>query len=97
MPPYLQLCIRTFEMQAARYVRVRVVRPADLCELFGVDEDDGCRAADGDGGHGGGTAPVAQRTSGRSRIHAAYEYLSLVHRADYLRCELMHRCARTRR
>jgi len=26
-----------------------------------------------------------------SRLHPAYEHLSLVHRADYLRCELMHR------
>ena len=24
-------------------------------------------------------------------VHPAYEYLSLVHRSDYLRCELLHR------
>lgn len=61
LPAYLGLCIRTFELRAARRFRVRVVRPADVHTLL-----------DGD-------------------VHPAYDDLSLVHRADYLRCELLHK------
>jgi hypothetical protein len=80
MPAYLQSCIDTFRVRAARHFCVRVVHPADLATLLGDQcSADGSCDRGNDDGH-----------SSPGPLHPAYEYLSLVHRSDYLRCELLH-------
>ena len=77
LPAYLQLCIESFEHAASERFCVRVVRPWHLQELFPACA--GCVSPNGGQSH---------QSLG---LHPAYTALSLVHRSDYLRCELMHR------